>query len=199
MYQRRSISNQLTFFQKIRSMDFYLLVSIILLGAISILAMYSTDISDGNFYHSFNHALRFGVFFGLMLFLSFINIKYYFSLSILFYILILLLLIGATFFGSTVSGSQRWINLYFINLQPSELMKIAIIVFLARYYHRVQPDAVNTLKKFIIPFFKIAKRFFKNFSEFVFFSAKIKDIVIKTHKLYLFFSFKKSIRSNCNQ
>jgi len=147
-----STFGEVTFFQKIRSMDFYLLVSIILLGAISILAMYSTDISDGNFYHSFNHALRFGVFFGLMLFLSFINIKYYFSLSILFYILILLLLIGATFFGSTVSGSQRWINLYFINLQPSELMKIAIIVFLARYYHRVQPDAVNTLKKFIIPF-----------------------------------------------
>ena len=147
-----STFGDVSFFQKIRSMDFYLLVSIILLGAISILAMYSTDISDGNFYHSFNHALRFGVFFGLMLFLSFINIKHYFSLSILFYILILLLLIGATFFGSTVSGSQRWINLYFINLQPSELMKIAIIVFLARYYHRVQPDAVNTLKKFIIPF-----------------------------------------------
>ena len=62
------------------------------------------------------------------------------------------MLIAATFFGTTVSGSQRWINLYFINLQPSELMKIAIIIFLARYYHRVQPDAVNTIKKFIIPF-----------------------------------------------
>ena len=147
-----STFGDVTFFQKIRSMDFYLLISIILLGAISILAMYSTDISDGNFYHSFNHALRFGVFFGLMLFLSFINIKYYFSLSILFYILILLLLIVATFFGTTVSGSQRWINLYFINLQPSELMKIAIIIFLARYYHRVQPDAVNSIKKFVIPF-----------------------------------------------
>ena len=81
-----------------------------------------------------------------MLFLSFINIKYYFSLSIVFYILILLLLISATFFGTTVQGSQRWINLYFINLQPSELMKIAIIIFLARYYHRVQPDAVKQLK-----------------------------------------------------
>ena len=147
-----STFGDVSFFQKVRSMDFYLLISIILLGAISILAMYSTDISDGNFYHSFNHALRFGVFFGLMLFLSFINIKHYFSLSILFYILILLLLIGATFFGTTVSGSQRWINLYFINLQPSELMKIAIIIFLARYYHRVQPDAVNTIKKFVIPF-----------------------------------------------
>ena len=143
---------EVSLFQKIKSMDFYLLFSLILLGAISVTAMYSTDISDGNFYHSFNHALRFGVFFTLMIFLSLINIKYYFSLSIFFYFLVLLLLIAATFFGTTVQGSQRWINLYFINLQPSELMKIAIIVFLARYYHRVQPDAVNTLKKFVIPF-----------------------------------------------
>jgi len=141
-----------SFLQKVKSLDFYLLFSIILLGAVSIVAMYSTDISDGNFYHSFNHALRFVIFFILMIFLSFINIKYYFSLSFFFYIFVLLLLCGATFFGTTVQGSQRWLNLYFINLQPSELMKIAIIIFLARYYHRVQPDAVNTIKKFIIPF-----------------------------------------------
>ena len=77
-----------SFFQKIKSMDFYLLISIILLGLVSVIAMYSTDISDGNFYHSLNHALRFGVFFSLMIFLSFINIKYYFSLSIFFYFII---------------------------------------------------------------------------------------------------------------
>ena len=147
-----STFGEVSFFQKVKSIDFFLLISIILLGLISIIAMYSTDISDGNFYHSFNHALRFVIFFSLMILMSFINIKYYYSLSIIFYILVLLLLIGATFFGTTVQGSQRWINLYFINLQPSELMKIAIIIFLARYYHRVQPDAVNTIKKFIIPF-----------------------------------------------
>tara|TARA_B100002051_G_scaffold222078_1_gene216233 strand:+ start:697 stop:1821 length:1125 start_codon:yes stop_codon:yes gene_type:complete len=147
-----STFGEISFFQKVRSLDFYLLISIILVGAISFVVMYSTDISDKNFYHTYNHILRFSIFFILMLSLSFINIKYYFSLSFFFYFIVLILLLGATFFGTKVSGSQRWINLYFINLQPSELMKIAIIVFLARYYHRVQPDAVNTLKKFIIPF-----------------------------------------------
>ena len=44
-----------SFFQKVRSMDFYLLISIILLGAISIVAMYSTDISDKDFYLSLIH------------------------------------------------------------------------------------------------------------------------------------------------
>ncbi len=147
-----STFGEISFFQKVRSLDFYLLISIILVGAISFVVMYSTDISDKTFYHTYNHILRFSIFFILMLALSFINIKYYFSLSFFFYFIVLILLLGATFFGTKVSGSQRWINLYFINLQPSELMKIAIIVFLARYYHRVQPDAVNTLKKFIIPF-----------------------------------------------
>tara|TARA_B100001250_G_scaffold367261_1_gene349210 strand:+ start:951 stop:2075 length:1125 start_codon:yes stop_codon:yes gene_type:complete len=147
-----STFGETSFFQKVRYLDFYLIISIMLLGVISILAMYSTDISDGNFYHTLNHAIRFGVFFAFMIILSFVNIKYYFLLSFPFYVLILILLIAATFFGTAVSGSQRWINLYFLNLQPSELMKIAIIIFLARYYHRVQPDAVNTIKKFIIPF-----------------------------------------------
>ena len=64
-----------SFLQKVRSIDYYLLISIILLGAISILAMYSTDTSDGNFYHSFNHSLRFVVFFVLMILFSFINPK----------------------------------------------------------------------------------------------------------------------------
>tara|TARA_Y100000590_G_scaffold221698_1_gene250929 strand:- start:488 stop:1339 length:852 start_codon:yes stop_codon:yes gene_type:complete len=57
----------------------------------------------------------------------------------------------ASFYGVTASGSQRWINLYFINLQPSELMKIAIIIFLAKYYHRMQITNVNKFKNLLIP------------------------------------------------
>ena len=49
-------------------------------------------------------------------------------------------------YGIKASGSQRWINLYFINLQPSELMKIAIIACLAKYYHRIQLNKVNSFQ-----------------------------------------------------
>ena len=86
-----------------------------------------------------------------MIFISFINIKTWHSLGYLFYIVVLGLLIWASLFGITASGSQRWINLYFINLQPSELMKIAIIVCFAKYYHRIQLSNVNNLKNIIIP------------------------------------------------
>ena len=60
--------------------------------------------------------------------------------------MVLFLLFWASFYGIKASGSQRWINLYFINLQPSELMKIAIIVCLAKYYHRIQLNKVNSFQ-----------------------------------------------------
>ena len=61
------------------------------------------------------------------------------------------LLISVKYFGLTSSGSQRWLDLYFINLQPSELMKIGLILFLAKYYHRVSSSDVNRLKYIFSP------------------------------------------------
>ena len=112
--------------------------------------MYSTDGGDA-LYHTKNHILRFMIFFSLMIFLSFVNIKFWHATGYVFYIVVLLLLIGASFYGVTAQGSQRWINLYFINLQPSELMKIAIIVCFAKYYHRVQINNVNKIISLAIP------------------------------------------------
>ena len=56
------------------------------------------------------------------------------------------MLFWALYFGVTASGSQRWISLYVFNLQPSELMKIAIIISFAKFYHRVKPTEVNNIK-----------------------------------------------------
>tara|TARA_B100000945_G_scaffold319688_1_gene327502 strand:+ start:4468 stop:5478 length:1011 start_codon:yes stop_codon:yes gene_type:complete len=113
--------------------------------------MYSID--GGSFeYYTQNHLLRFSIFFILMLIISFVNIKIWHATGYLFYIIALCLLFLASFYGVSASGSQRWINLYFINLQPSELMKIAIIVCFSKYYHRVQIHNVNNLKNVLISF-----------------------------------------------
>jgi len=148
--QQFSYTDQLTFFQKLRSIDFVLLFCIVTIGAISIFAMYSTDGGEV-LYHTKNHFLRFSIFFSLMIVLSFINIKFWHTTGYLFYFIVLLLLIAASFYGITAQGSQRWINLYFINLQPSELMKIAIIVCFAKYYHRLQINNVNKITTLAIP------------------------------------------------
>ena len=150
MFQRRTITNQLTFFQKLRSLDFILLGCILIIGIISCYSMYSTD--GGEFlYHSKSHVVRFFVFFTMMIILSFFSIKFWHSIGYLFYFIVLVFLIWASFYGVTASGSQRWISLYFINLQPSELMKIAIIVCFAKYYHRTQVSDVNSFKNLLLP------------------------------------------------
>tara|TARA_B100000700_G_scaffold326471_1_gene438093 strand:- start:49 stop:1173 length:1125 start_codon:yes stop_codon:yes gene_type:complete len=150
MYQRYSYSNQITFFQKLRSFDYILIITILLVGIISTFAIYSTDGGE-ILYHTKSHLIRFSVFFVMMILISFINIKVWHSIGYFFYIIILGLLIWASFYGITASGSQRWIDLYFINLQPSELMKIAIIVCFAKYYHRIQITNVNKIQNILIP------------------------------------------------
>ena len=150
MFQQVSYSDSINFFQKVRSLDYILIICILLLGVISSFSMYSTDGGE-LLYHTKSHILRFGVFFGMMIALSFLNIKFWHSTGYFFYFIVFILLIWASFFGVTASGSQRWINLYLINLQPSELMKIAIIICFAKYYHRSQINEVNNLKNIFIP------------------------------------------------
>jgi rod shape determining protein RodA len=86
----------------------------------------------------------------MMIFLSFINLKFWHTTAYFFYTVVLAFLIWASLYGVTASGSQRWISLHFINLQPSELMKIAIIICFARYFHRTQISSVNSFKNIII-------------------------------------------------
>ena len=145
-----TFTNQLTFFQKLRSFDYTLLTCIMLIGIIGILSMYSTDGGE-ILYHTKNHTLRFCIFFTMMIIISFINIRIWHNLSYIFYFVTLLLLVWASFYGITASGSQRWINLYFINLQPSELMKVAIIACFAKYYHRAQIQNVSKITNILVP------------------------------------------------
>ena len=88
MYQARTITNQLTFFQKLRSFDFILLGCIFLIGIISCYSMYSTDGGE-LLHHSKSHIIRFFVFFLMMIVLSFFNIRFWHSTGYLFYIIVL--------------------------------------------------------------------------------------------------------------
>ena len=136
---------------KILAFDFQLLLLILALGTISILAMYSSEM--GNFsYHTQNHLYRFSIFFLIFIIISFFRIQFLYKSAYLFYFLVLILLFGVDLFGVTASGSKRWISLFFINLQPSELMKVSLIIFLARYYNKIPTTNVNNLKYIFIPF-----------------------------------------------
>ena len=150
MFRARSIQSSLSIKDKILSIDYILVISIFILGLTSILAMYSTDGGELK-YHTKSHVLRFIIFFVMMFVLSFLNIRFWHATGYLFYIIVLGLLIWASLYGITASGSQRWVDLYFINLQPSELMKIAIIVCFAKFYHRAQINQINNFKNLLVP------------------------------------------------
>ena len=144
-----------TFLEKIKSIDYILVVVILLIGIISCFAMYSTD--GGQFeYYTNSHILKFSLFFILFIILSFIRIGFWHALAYLFYLLVLGMLVYVLWFGVTAQGSQRWINLYFLNLQPSEFMKIAIIVCFAKFYHRVQSQDINKVKNIVYPIILLA-------------------------------------------
>ena len=145
MYQHSRLSNNnFNFFQKFKNFDYVLLACILLLGFISLGTMYSTD-GGKILFHTKSHFVKLIVFTLMMLIISFINIKFWFLIGYLFYLITVILLVGTYLFGIESSGSQRWINLYFLNLQPSELMKICIILCLAKYFHRMKLENVNSI------------------------------------------------------
>jgi rod shape determining protein RodA len=118
MFQPRSIQSSLSFRDKLLSIDYVLVITILILGIVSMFAMYSTD--GGQFkYHTESHIIRFFIFFIMFIILSFIQIRFWHNTSYLIYIFFLFLLLCVKYFGLTSSGSQRWLNLYFMNLQPS--------------------------------------------------------------------------------
>ena len=150
MLTERLHTSKFSFLDKLKVLDYFLIVIVILIGAISVFAIYSTE--NGEFsYYTKNHLIRLITFFLMFLFLSFIRITFWYQNAYIFYLICLFFLIIVLFFGITASGSQRWVNLYFLNLQPSELMKIAVILCFARYYHRVQTADIQNYKFLLIP------------------------------------------------
>ena len=143
-----------SFTDRLLSLDYILIFLVLLLGVISFFAMYSTE--RGNYgYYTQSHIYRFSVFFTVFIIVSFFKIHFWYKSAYLFYLIVLILLFAVDFFGITSSGSKRWINLFFINLQPSELMKVSLIIFLARYYHKIPAGNVTNIKYIITPIFAL--------------------------------------------
>jgi len=158
LLNRRLSQSSFSIKDKILNLDFTFLLCILLLGIISIFAQYSS--SGGTFdYYSKSHALRFGVFFVLFLVVSFTPVRIWHSSSFLIFSILLLLLVYIKFYGVQSQGSTRWINLFVINLQPSELMKVGIILFLSNYYHKISEGDVNKIKYLLYPVIAILAPF----------------------------------------
>ena len=143
-------SSSYSFFDKLKAVDYFLIIIVAIIGSMSVFSIYSTESGNFSFYTK-NHLTRFLVFFSMFLVLSFVRVSVWYRQAYIFYILGILLLLLVIFFGISASGSKRWINFFIMNLQPSELMKIAIIVCFARYYHRIQSSDIQSYKYLLQP------------------------------------------------
>ena len=143
-------STSYSFIDKLKAIDYFLIIIVAIIGSMSVFSIYSTESGNFSFYTK-NHLTRFLVFFSMFLVLSFVRVSFWYRQAYIFYILGILLLLLVIFFGISASGSKRWINFFIMNLQPSELMKIAIIVCFARYYHRIQSSDIQSYKYLLQP------------------------------------------------
>lgn len=98
---------------------------------------------------------RFGVGLALMLMIAMVPIWFWRNMAGVGYVLSLVLLLIVEFFGDVGMGAQRWIDLGFMRLQPSELMKITLVMLLAGYYDWLDIKKVSRPLWVAIPVFLI--------------------------------------------
>jgi rod shape determining protein RodA len=106
---------------------------LILIGGFGAVILYSAAGGSASPW-AVSHVIRFTIFLTMAIVLSRFSEGFWKDVAFPVYGVILILLIGVELLGKVSGGSQRWLDLGFIRLQPSELMKFAIIIALARFY-----------------------------------------------------------------
>ena len=138
----------MSFIRKFLFFHWPLAILILATGAFGILMLYS--VAGGSMLPwAEPQLIRFIVGFGAMIIIGFIHIDFWRSLTIPAYIGSILLLIAVMFYGEG-AGAQRWIDLKVIRLQPSEIMKVTLIMALALYYSLI-PISRKSSPLWLIP------------------------------------------------
>jgi rod shape determining protein RodA len=141
---------QPTFRQKLLRLNWELVLLIILTASIGFAMLYSA--ANGNLDPWASRQMsRFAVGLAMMLCVALIDIRLWLRTAYPIYALCLGLLAAVEIMGSIGMGAQRWLNLGFFQLQPSEVMKIAVILALARYFHGFDVDEAGRLRNLWIP------------------------------------------------
>lgn len=145
----RDDPSELRFGQKLMALNWGLVLLITLTASVGFAMLYSAAGGDIQPWAS-RQIIRFGVGAFLMLTIALIDIRFWMRWAYLIYGIALALLVAVEFVGMTGMGATRWISLGFFNLQPSEIMKIALVLALARYFHGLSLDDTGRIT-FLLP------------------------------------------------
>jgi rod shape determining protein RodA len=120
--------------ERLRELPWGILLVVVGIGLFGTIILYSA--AGGSMQPwALNHAMRLSAFLLLMLALSQVSLGLWVRAAIPVYALVLVALVLVEVLGAVRGGAQRWLDLGVIRLQPSELMKLALILVLARFYH----------------------------------------------------------------
>jgi len=134
-----------TMFDRFAKLNWRIITVLVMLACFGVLMHFS--VSSGAWTDMpLTHGMRFAVLLVVALGAAmFLDARFWLAIAYPTYGLALLLLIAVELFGATRMGAQRWLDLGPVSLQPSELMKIGIVLALARYYHQLDPRRTGTV------------------------------------------------------
>ena len=146
---------EMTLGQKLAAVNWLLVLLMGAIASIGFAMLYSA--ANGNFSPwAFRQAIRFGVGLVVMLSVAMVDVRFWMRSAYIIYSGVLALLLGVEVMGEIGMGAQRWIDLGVFQLQPSELMKIALVLALARYFHGLTWDEVGNPVNLLPPLLMIA-------------------------------------------
>ena len=133
---------------KFLNINWLIVLCVVFLGLIGVAALYSAAGGNWNPWAK-SHLIRLIIGVVLMFIIAFIHPKFFYKLTLISFLLGLLSLVFVKFFG--VGSVQRWITIGGLNIQPSELMKFALILMLAKYFDQLSKINFDRLFSYVIP------------------------------------------------
>src|SRR5579872_5801392 len=135
---------------KVRGLQWGLIFLIAAISGLGFAMLYSAANGDIEPWAS-RQMVRFAVAFVPMIAAAMINIRWWYRAAYWFYGIALVLVVAVDMRGVIGMGAQRWIDLGVIQLQPSEIMKVAVVLMLARSFHSRSVEDIGRLRNLIWP------------------------------------------------
>jgi len=143
-------ASRLSLAEKLWSMNWGLVVLLCCIASFGFAMLFSAANGDLQPWAA-KQMIRFGISLALMLGVAVVDIRFWLRSAYLIYGIAFLLLVAVEIRGAIGMGAQRWIDLGVIQLQPSELMKVTLILVLARYFHGLTIEEIGRPLRLVFP------------------------------------------------
>ena len=137
-------------FSLVYKINWLFIFLLILVSSIGVGLLYSIAGGEWNPW-ALNQIIRILIGVLLLLFAASINIKIWYKNSYYIYFFCIFLILITLFFSREISGATRWLDLYFFSIQPAEILKIFVILTLAKYFHSIKLQSFDIKHRILFP------------------------------------------------